>query len=137
MGSFTTSGAYTTLDDPLGVNGTFAYGISDSGEIVGFYYDAADTAHGFAYNGSTYVTLDGSLSGSKDIIAGGVNAAGQIVGFYGGSGDYFLGKGDRYSGFLAAVPEPSTWAMILLGFAGLGFAYRRTGRQGVKSAAAA
>ena len=27
---------------------------------------------------------------------------------------------------VAAVPEPSTWAMILLGFAGLGFmAYRR------------
>jgi hypothetical protein len=26
-----------------------------------------------------------------------------------------------------AVPEPSTWAMMLLGFAGLGFmAYRRT-----------
>jgi phospholipase/lecithinase/hemolysin len=28
-------------------------------------------------------------------------------------------------GFLAAVPEPSTWAMILLGFAGLGYAGRR------------
>jgi hypothetical protein len=27
----------------------------------------------------------------------------------------------------ANVPEPSTWAMMLLGFAGLGFAgYRRT-----------
>ena len=27
---------------------------------------------------------------------------------------------------VAVVPEPSTWAMILLGFAGLGFmAYRR------------
>lgn len=25
----------------------------------------------------------------------------------------------------APIPEPSTWAMILLGFAGLGFAYRR------------
>jgi hypothetical protein len=28
---------------------------------------------------------------------------------------------------MATVPEPSTWAMMLLGFAGLGFAgYRRT-----------
>jgi phospholipase/lecithinase/hemolysin len=36
-------------------------------------------------------------------------------------------------GFLAAVPEPSTWAMLALGFAGLGFAgYRR----GVKARAA-
>jgi hypothetical protein len=29
------------------------------------------------------------------------------------------------------VPEPSTWAMMLLGFAGLGFVgYRRMGRHG-------
>jgi phospholipase/lecithinase/hemolysin len=32
-------------------------------------------------------------------------------------------------GFLTAVPEPSTWAMLLIGFAGLGFAgYRRAAR---------
>jgi hypothetical protein len=30
------------------------------------------------------------------------------------------------TGFIAAVPEPSTWAMMVLGFCGLGFmAYRR------------
>ena len=30
-------------------------------------------------------------------------------------------------GFLHAVPEPSTWAMMILGFAGIGFmAYRRS-----------
>jgi hypothetical protein len=29
---------------------------------------------------------------------------------------------------VAAVPEPSTWAMMLLGFAGLGFAFRRSQR---------
>lgn len=26
------------------------------------------------------------------------------------------------------VPEPSTWAMLILGFAGLGFAFRRSRR---------
>jgi hypothetical protein len=32
------------------------------------------------------------------------------------------------SGFASAVPEPSTWAMMILGFAGVGFmAYRRRG----------
>ena len=31
------------------------------------------------------------------------------------------------------VPEPSTWAMMLLGFAGLGFAFRRS-RRNVSSA---
>jgi hypothetical protein len=35
---------------------------------------------------------------------------------------------DGYS--VAAVPEPSTWAMLLIGFAGIGFAsYRRSRRQ--------
>ena len=29
-----------------------------------------------------------------------------------------------------AVPEPSTWAMMLLGFAGLGYAAWRGGRKG-------
>ncbi|MCK1518460.1 PEPxxWA-CTERM sorting domain-containing protein [Bradyrhizobium sp. 190] len=32
--------------------------------------------------------------------------------------------------FTAAVPEPSTWIMMLLGFAGLGFGmYRRNARR--------
>jgi PEP-CTERM motif len=34
----------------------------------------------------------------------------------------------------AAVPEPSTWAMMLIGFAGLGYSSRRASR---KSAAVA
>jgi hypothetical protein len=33
-----------------------------------------------------------------------------------------------------AVPEPSTWAMMLLGFVGLGFAFQKTADRGGKSA---
>jgi hypothetical protein len=33
------------------------------------------------------------------------------------------------AGFSGAVPEPSTWVMLLLGFAGLGFAFRRSRRK--------
>ena len=33
----------------------------------------------------------------------------------------------------SAVPEPSTWAMMILGFAGIGFlAYRRKGQQNLR-----
>jgi hypothetical protein len=32
-------------------------------------------------------------------------------------------------GAISAVPEPSTWAMMLLGFAGLGFAFRQSRRK--------
>ena len=35
------------------------------------------------------------------------------------------GTGDAH-----AIPEPSTWAMMLLGFAGLGYAAWRGGRKG-------
>jgi PEP-CTERM motif len=30
----------------------------------------------------------------------------------------------------SAVPEPSTWAMMLIGFAGIGFAFRKSRREG-------
>jgi uncharacterized protein YfaP (DUF2135 family) len=35
----------------------------------------------------------------------------------------------RISGLASAIPEPSTWAMMLLGFAGLGFAFRQSRRK--------
>jgi hypothetical protein len=39
-------------------------------------------------------------------------------------------------GTVAPVPEPSTWAMLLLGFAGLGYmAYRRNTKAGLRAAA--
>jgi hypothetical protein len=38
------------------------------------------------------------------------------------------------TGFAPGVPEPSTWAMMLLGFAGLGFASYRTSRKPVSIA---
>ena len=40
-------GTYTTLDDPLGTEGTFASGINNAGQIVGDYYDSSGTLHGF------------------------------------------------------------------------------------------
>jgi hypothetical protein len=45
--------------------------------------------------------------------------------------------GLRYGGvaFAAAAPEPSTWAMLILGFAGIGFmAYRRKGKPALRLA---
>lgn len=37
--------------------------------------------------------------------------------------------GGEIRGFLGAVPEPSTWAMMLIGFAGLGYAFQRSRRK--------
>jgi len=50
-GFLESGGAYTTLDDPAATNGTYAYGISDMGQIVGYYLDASNGAHAFLYSG--------------------------------------------------------------------------------------
>ena len=64
--------------------------------------------------------------------------------FWNGGGGPIVGTGNQ-GGFagttytaVAAVPEPSTWAMMLFGFAGIGFmAYRRSRKdQGLALAAA-
>jgi hypothetical protein len=47
------------------------------------------------------------------------------------------GFGDiAFGGAVEAVPEPSTWAMMLIGFAGLGFAGYRRARAGHATLAA-
>ena len=51
---------YTTLDDPLATNGTVAYGINATGQIVGSYTNVSG-AHGFLLSGGTYTTLDDPL----------------------------------------------------------------------------
>jgi PEP-CTERM motif len=41
-----------------------------------------------------------------------------------------------FEGAAETIPEPSTWAMMVLGFAGLGFAGYRTRRARVDASAA-
>jgi uncharacterized membrane protein len=110
-------GIYATIDDPLG-NGTVLLGINNRDQIVG-YYGLGAVTHGFLYSDGIYTTIDDPL-GIGGSVAAGINDLGQIVGYY------FDSNGLSH-GFLAtAAPEPATWAMMLLGFAGLGFvAYRR------------
>ena len=87
---------YTTVDDPLGTEGTIAYGINDNGKIVGAYTDNAGLDHGFLLSHGQYTTLDDPL-GTEGTVAEGINARGEIVGYYtDGSGinhGFLLNKG--------------------------------------------
>jgi probable HAF family extracellular repeat protein len=75
-------GTYATLIDPASAQETFAEGINDGGQVVGFYLDASGTRrHGFLYNGTAYATIDDSF-GINGTTAEGINNAGQIVGFF-------------------------------------------------------
>ena len=52
---------YTTLDDSSqGATTTDAWGINNSGQIVGYYQNATGV-HGFLYSGGTYTTLNDPL----------------------------------------------------------------------------
>ncbi|HLH87339.1 MAG TPA: FG-GAP-like repeat-containing protein [Xanthobacteraceae bacterium] len=84
-----TTYSFTSLDDPSATTGTFAQGINDSGEVVG-YYDDSQGSHGFLLNGSFIaftVATEGSQQGTNGdynsqtvSTAEGINDSGQVVG---------------------------------------------------------
>jgi PEP-CTERM motif len=88
-------GSITTLDAPdagTGFHeGTIPLGITDLGEVMGEVIDSNDIAHGFILTPKPWISA--------------------------------LTTGPRASSLATdsvAVPEPSTWTMMLVGFAGLG-----------------
>src|SRR5262249_35264435 len=92
-------GTYTTIDVPVANSFTFARGINDNGQIVGYYSDDIGT-HGFLLSGGSYTTLDDPLaSGHITTYANGINDLGQLVGAYVyGSGEHvFLYNNGTYT----------------------------------------
>lgn len=94
--------------------------------------------------GSSVPTAAGSAIFSTPITgAFPLQAAGFILPAL-GAGNYFVEfsasspvAGDTFSGtvnaVVASVPEPATWTMMFLGFAGVGLlAYRRKGKPGIR-----
>jgi PEP-CTERM motif len=110
---FVDEGGTITSIDPFGSTFTQALGVNDLGEIVGVYNDAMGAQHGYIDNGGVFTGFDPPGSASTTI--NGLNDKGDIVGFYTNPAS------DSVIGFVGTpVPEPSTWAMMLAGFAGLG-----------------
>jgi uncharacterized membrane protein len=104
---------------------TQALGVNDLGEIVGDHTLANGDMFGFLDRGGVFTTLD--PFGSTAVTANGINDLGHIVGFYTNAGGSTIG-------FETSIPEPSTWALMLLGFAGFGFLGYRNARQGTLAA---
>jgi hypothetical protein len=118
------SGVISSITFPGSVS-TQALGVNDLGEIVGDYTLANGNMFGFFDRGGSFSTID--PFGSTAVTANGINDLGQVVGFY-------TDANGNTIGFETTIPEPSTWAMMLLGFAGLGFLGYRKVRQGTLAA---
>lgn len=131
-GTFTTNvygfllGDYSLTTTAKGPFTAFTYNSSDSYFSNGTFY--VDFQPG--YQQDLHLEFSDSLSVpnlNNPIVGNGASFECQ------GSFSCFIPAGGevRYidSGFASAVPEPATWAMMLMGFLGLGFmAYRRSNR---------
>lgn len=116
------------------LGGTFSGNISNytGGTIVG----DINTFLGFP-TGFTGVQIIGIHWGQGSANGGGDPTVGNVTAFYKidfGSTPQLLtlnlkGVSNAYLFTATAVPEPATWAMMLLGFGGIGFAMRRSRKQ--------
>jgi hypothetical protein len=117
-------------------------------------YDAFFTPAQFASStpggpGASLVTVNVPSwilnSGSYDISFYNANGGLAIPDYLGGSGKFYQQGNGSFKGtsadfvlngsVVSAVPEPSTWAMMILGFCGLGFmAYRRKDKLALSAA---
>jgi uncharacterized membrane protein len=103
------AGSVIDLGGLPGSTYSWATGINNVGQAVGFSI-VDEVEYAVEWSGVNVIDL-GGLPGSIFSEAAGINDAGQVVG---------------YDTVQVVVAEPSTWAMMLAGFAGLGFAgYRR------------
>ena len=84
---------FSTVSDPLS-SGSYALGINNGGQIVGYYYDDTEIVHGFLLSDGQYTTLDDPSANTTDnqgTYASGIANDGTIVGYYFGADDAFHG----------------------------------------------
>lgn len=72
------SDVFTTIDVAGAIN-TFAYGINNLGDVVGYYTDSPGRKHGYLLSGGEFTQVD--FPGAHDTEARSVNDAGDIVGY--------------------------------------------------------
>jgi PEP-CTERM motif len=122
-GSILSGDSYSAVPVAANINNVGGTGLPDN--VVQFF----STANG--YTGSMQLTFAHALtSPGTDPIIGGIGGASWecATGFgcppYSGTPIRFVANDP--ASFASAVPEPATWAMMILGFLGIGFiGYRR------------
>jgi uncharacterized membrane protein len=94
-------GRFSKIAVPFaGAQGTFPYGINNSGQVVGGWWDSNKIEHGFTLIAGTYTSFD--YPGGSETAGFAINSAGDIVGPYGdanGVEHAFLLSGGTYTSF--------------------------------------
>jgi hypothetical protein len=109
------SGAkFTKIAVPFpGALGTFPYGINNSGEAVGGWWDSNKDEHGFTLIAGAYTSFD--YPGGSETAGFGINSAGDIVGGYNDASGVphgFLLSGGAYTSFnFPAAGETDPYAI--------------------------
>jgi hypothetical protein len=130
------------------VNGTFSYDYAGGNllTLTAFSLDLGSAHFGLADVGATFNSINDSLQIGGLANGGIANLLGTTNDFVltltfdpltgtGGNGAFQFTTANTNSFYLAtsasstAVPEPATWAMMLLGFGAIGFAMRRSRKQ--------
>jgi len=109
----------TFTDFPLGVTG-------------GTYDHTFDIALASTYNPAFVTANGGTLAGAFSALLAGLDAGDAYLNIHS-----TMFPSGEIRGFLQveAVPDPSIWAMMILGFAGIGFmAYRRKSKMALNAA---
>lgn len=126
--------------------GTIVYGINDLGQIAGNFFDIAGNGHGFIDTHGDFTTIDDPNAVAGSTNAELINDIGQVFGFYfdaAGNLDSFLATplhgllpatpihdlAVSAADTLTAVPETSSWVLIIIGFTGLSVARLRQTQQ--------
>lgn len=137
------SGTISAFNDAAGNGGSISgllFQDNNAANVSGHYISPTNpTTHAWDYNQvlnptnpAGYVDDGGLLFGFGGNIGNIYMTGGQYIfsvdnpASLWNPGDLILTGGVETPGTIAAVPEPSTWAMMILGFFGMGFvAYRR------------
>ena len=77
LGFLYQNGKYMDIPGPKGATASGANGISDQGEIVGYYTDPSNLTHGFLLRRGHYTSIDVYMA--QITIASGVNDHGKLV----------------------------------------------------------
>lgn len=93
--------------------------------FAGYFYDETLDSLRIFFAGSGFIEIEAQfIDVSTHLFEPSVPPMLQFV-LFRPSLDGAIGADDFSGGFAPAVPEPSTWAMLLLGFAGFGLLARR------------